>query len=102
MTRAKKKGPVVTIDGMQVRGLPNETLALMKDQWSQEVLFWRNEVTDRDRALAVKQTELDKAEATIRNQDVELRRLRRRIAELESGPADEIRTRTGLIESQGS
>ena len=49
-----------------------------------EILYWRGEVEKKDQALTHKQAELDKAEATVRKQDVELRRLRRHIAEAES------------------
>lgn len=79
-----KKGPVVTIHGMQVRSLPTETLSRQQDQWAQEVVYWRNETAQTHRTNAHLCGELEKAEATIRNQDVELRRLRARVAELES------------------
>ncbi len=82
----KGKGPVVTIHGMQVRSLPTEVLSRQQDQWAQEVVYWRGEAAALNRSYAACQGELEKAEVTVRNQEVELRRLRARVRELESGP----------------
>lgn len=84
MTRSKTKGPVVTILGQQMRALPDGVLMNHRDALSEEVLFWRGEHAKQAQAMARIQGDLDKSEATVRNQDVELRRLRARVAELES------------------
>jgi len=75
---------MITIGGMPFRALPDGSLMNHRDALAAEVMFWRGEVASLNRTLNTRDAELQKAEATIRNQDVELRRLRMRVTELSS------------------
>lgn len=74
--------PQITVAGVTTPGLPAHTLISMKDHMAAEILYWRERQAQNDATMSAKQAELDKAEVTIRNQELELRRLRNELKEL--------------------